>query len=170
MADYETVADKLRSVFLAPEELADIPDTPRRSYVARDDEKSIIATATGILFYIGASAMAIGVVASGGALATAIAAGVMGGAVTGGIGALAARHIGHERARRLELQLMSGGLILWVRVRTPEHEELAKLILKRNGAEAVRVHDITIQKKLEDLPLSSLRPDPWLGDEHLGDI
>jgi hypothetical protein len=65
---------------------------------------------------------------------------------------------------------MSGGVVVWVRTRTPEHEELAKLVLHRHGAEAVRVHDIKIAKKLEDIPLSSIRPDPWLSNKRLGDI
>ena len=42
------------------------------------------------------------------------------------------------------------------------------LLLERNGGHAVRVHEIEIEKRTEDLPLSSLRPDPWLGSEPLG--
>jgi hypothetical protein len=38
----------------------------------------------------------------------------------------------------------------------------------RHGAEAVHVHEIDLAKRPEDLPLQSLRPDPWLGDERLG--
>ena len=59
------------------------------------------------------------------------------------------------------------GLILWVRVHSPEREELAQQILQEQGARAVRVHEIEIEKRPEDIPLSSLRPDPWLGPETL---
>jgi hypothetical protein len=38
----------------------------------------------------------------------------------------------------------------------------------RHGGEAVHVHEIELAKRPEDLPLHSLRPDPWLGDERLG--
>jgi hypothetical protein len=63
-----------------------------------------------------------------------------------------------------------GGLVLWVRVRSPEQEEKAQQVLLAHGAEAVRVHEIEIDKRLEDLPLSSFRPDVWLGDERLAEI
>ncbi|MEA2995828.1 MAG: hypothetical protein QOG74_1377, partial [Alphaproteobacteria bacterium] len=61
------------------------------------------------------------------------------------------------------------GLILWVRVRDREREDEAQEILLRHGAQAVRVHEVEIAKRVEDIPLSSLRPDPWL-DERLGDV
>jgi hypothetical protein len=59
------------------------------------------------------------------------------------------------------------GLILWVRVRSPEQEALAQEILRDHRAQAVRVHDIEIEKRAEDLPLGTVRPDPWLGSEPL---
>jgi hypothetical protein len=62
----------------------------------------------------------------------------------------------------------SDGLVLWVRVRRPDHEQKALRILKLRGAEAVRVHEIERSKRADDLPLSALRPDPWLGNERLG--
>jgi hypothetical protein len=40
--------------------------------------------------------------------------------------------------------------------------------LHLHGGEAIRVHEIEVEKLPEDLPLSSLRPDPWLGNERLG--
>jgi hypothetical protein len=62
------------------------------------------------------------------------------------------------------------GIVLWVRVRTPEREEMAQKILSEHGACAIRVHEIEIDKTVEDIPLSRLRPDPWLGSEKLGDL
>jgi hypothetical protein len=55
-----------------------------------------------------------------------------------------------------------------VRVRSPDLEERAQRILRERGGQAIRVHEIEIDKRLEDLPLSNLRPDPWLGGERLG--
>jgi phosphoribosylanthranilate isomerase len=102
-------------------------------------------------------------------LATAVAAAAAGGAAAGGIGALIARSIGREQARALEEQLATGGLVLWVRVRSPEREQKAQQILKDHRAEAVRVHEIEIDKRFEDIPLSQLVLDPWLGSEPLGE-
>jgi hypothetical protein len=59
--------------------------------------------------------------------------------------------------------MAAGGLVLWVRVRSPEREEKAQQILLSHGAEAVRVHEIDIEKRLEDLPLSSLLNETPLG-------
>jgi hypothetical protein len=168
MADVETIQEKLGGMFVPADEIADMPGAPRKAYVAREDLVIPIAGATGILFYLGATAMALSVVASGGTLAAAVAAAALGGAFGGGIGALGARFIGREQARKLEQQLMAGGLVVWVRARTPDQEERAADILRGHGADAVHVHDITIDRHLEDVPLASVRPDPWLSDEPLG--
>ena len=55
-------------------------------------------------------------------------------------------------------------------MRSPELEQRAIDILEGHFAEAVRAHDITVDKRIADLPLASLRPDPWLGDERLGGV
>jgi hypothetical protein len=73
---------------------------------------------------------------------------------------LIARAIGRDQAKQLEAQLQSGGIVLWVRVRTPEREDRAQQILRGHGGEAVRVHEMDLEKRLEDVPLSS-----WLNDE-----
>ncbi len=38
----------------------------------------------------------------------------------------------------------------------------------RHGGDAVHIHEIELARGTGDLPLHSLRPDPWLGDERLG--
>jgi len=55
-------------------------------------------------------------------------------------------------------------------VRSPDREERAQQILRELGGQAIRVHEIEIDKRLEDLPLGILRPDPWLGGERLGHL
>jgi uroporphyrinogen-III synthase len=55
-----------------------------------------------------------------------------------------------------------------VRVHSSEQEAEAQEILMRHGGEAVHVHEIELAKRPEDLPLHSLRADPWLSDERLG--
>jgi hypothetical protein len=60
------------------------------------------------------------------------------------------------------------GLVLWVRVRSPEQENMAQEILLRHGGEADTVHEIELEKRPDDLPLGSVRPAPWLGSERRG--
>jgi hypothetical protein len=168
MATADAVREKLDTVYVAAEELADVPRAPRRAFVARDEVVSTLAGAAGILTFVGATAAAFSVVASGGALALAAAAAVAGGGAAGGIGAvLFSRFLGREQSKEIEAQMATGGLVLWLRVRSAEQEERAQQILREQGGEAVRVHEIEIDKRLDDLPLAALRPDPWLGDERL---
>ena len=61
-------------------------------------------------------------------------------------------------------------LVLWVRVRSPEQEERAQRILSEHGGEAVRVHEIEIEKRTDEIPLSTIKPDPLLSDEPLGRV
>jgi hypothetical protein len=168
MTTADAVREKLGTVYIAAEELADVPRAPRRAFVARDEAVSTLAGAAGILTFVGATAAAFSVVASGGALALAAAAALAGGGAAGGIGAvLFSRFLGREQSKEIEAQMATGGLVLWVRVRSSEQEETAQRILREQGGEAVRVHEIEIDKRLDDLPLAALRPDPWLGDERL---
>jgi hypothetical protein len=166
MTTPDAVQEKLGGVYVADEELPDIPGVPRQAYVARDDAAGAVAVVAGMLASVAATAAAFAIVASGGALAIALA-----GAAGGGAAAVIARHLGQERARELDAHLREGGLILWVRVRSPEREVLAQEILSRHGAEAVRVHEIEIDKRLDEIPLSKVRVDPLLAEgERLGDV
>jgi hypothetical protein len=78
------------------------------------------------------------------------------------------RRLQRERSLGLEKLSEAHGLLIWVRIRSPEKEAEAQEILIRHGGEAVHVHEIALARRPEDLPLESLRPDPWLGDERLG--
>src|SRR4051794_27975570 len=129
MAGADAIREKLGGVYAPAEELADVPNAPRRAYVARGEGASALAVVAGALVYFGAAAAAIGVVASGGALALGLAA-----AGAGGAGALLASHLGRERAEELEALMAAGGLVLWVRVRSPDREEKAQQILRDHGA------------------------------------
>lgn len=156
MADLKTVREKLGGVYIPLEELPDVPEAPREAFIANEDVVIPLTHAAGMLAFIGVSvAAALSIVASGGALALAAL-----GAGGAGLTALLAHYLGSKQAKELEAQLSAGGLVLWVRARSPEREEKIRQILIAHGAEAVRVHEIEIEKRLEDLPLSSLLAEP----------
>ena len=168
IADADTVRQRLRTIHVAREELADVPYVPRRAFMAREDLALAVAGIAGILIYLGATLTALGVISSGGALGWATAAAVVI-AAAGGIGAsVITRFLERQQLEELVAAALTGGLILWVRVRSLEREERAVRILREHGGEAVRLHEVDIEKRPEDLPLSSLRPDPWLSSERLG--
>ncbi len=104
---------------------------------------------------------------AGGAEA-AVAAALVGVVVAGAGFLLVARIFRRDEALGLDKLMATRGLILWVRVRSPEQQALAQEILRAHRAQAIRVHEIEIEKRPEDLPLGTVRPDPWLGSEPLG--
>jgi hypothetical protein len=165
MASAQAVREKLGGAYVAVEELADVPYVPRKSFIAREDVTTIVAAVAGILTYIGATAAATVVVASGGAVALAAVAALVGGGLTGGTGAFLIHQIVDQQwGDELETLMEAGGLVVWVRVHNDRQERLAVDILRSLGGEAVRVHEIELDKRLDDIPLSSIRPDPLLGE------
>jgi hypothetical protein len=150
-------------------ELADLPQAPRRAFIWPEDIGFTVGLVSSLVGFGAAVAAAGSVVLSGGEPGNAIGWGLGAGIVAGGITALAVwRYLKRKQEAELLAQMATGGFILWVRVKSPGEETQAQDILLRHGAKAVHVHEIELEKRPEDIPLSSLRPDPWLDDERLG--
>src|SRR5580704_17507954 len=145
----------------------DLPDVPRRPFIDRVDLIHVWSLVLAILIFAGAAAAAWLVVRSGGELGWAGVAAAIGAIAAALIGAQVARAFGRKHIRELQAQLITRELVLLVRVWSADQEHKAEQILIGHGAQAVRFHEITIDKRLEHLPLHSLRVDPWLGDEPL---
>jgi hypothetical protein len=170
IGDLREVHARLGHVYVAPEELPDVPLVPRSPYAAREEAAAAISVVAGVLACVGGFAVAYGVVVSDGRTALAFGAAAVAALAAGGLAAaLAARHLGRKPPPGLEWLAPERGIVVWVRIRSPEHEGVAQEILRSHGAKAVRIHEVEIDKRIADLPLSSLRPDPWLGRERLGD-
>ena len=162
--------ERLGGVKIAPEELPEVPAAPRQPLIAREDIVLVWSLVLSILIFAGAGFAAWLVVKSGGELIWAGIAAAIGAIAAGGVGAQLARAFARGSIRRLEAQLITRELVLLVRVRSAEEEAKATEILLHHGAQAVRPHEIAIDKRLEHLPLHSLRVDPWLGDEPLAHV
>ena len=168
LADLDEVQKALGPVHVAAEELADIGRVPRRPFIAPEDVTGATAVVMGVLAAFGAGAAAFAAVASDGGTIAVVASATLGAAAVWIGGVLTFRRFGQEKTKSLEGHMAARGLVLWVRVRSPDREEKAQQILRVHGGRAIRVHEIEIEKRAEDIPLSSLRPDPWLGNERLG--
>ena len=153
---------------IPPEEMPEVPGIPRRPFLGREDLVITAAMAVGILVFAGAAIGAVVVVASSGGAAMAVIAAVAGSAIGGAIGGYLIHRLRRGRVPEFDIDSATGDFALLVRVRSPEQETRAREILRGHGAAAIRVHEVEIEKRLEDLPLRSLRIDPWLGDERLG--
>ena len=159
MGSFPAVFHKLKKVYRRPDEVADLPGVPRRSLVTRDDVFASTALVFGTLLTVGSFGAALPIVASGGALAAAIAAAVGGGAAAGALAKIIRDRVVNPRdAARLEDDLMSGGLVVFVRVDTPNEEARALKIMRDVGADNVHVHEIEVDRTRDDLPLGAIEP------------
>jgi len=150
-------------------ELDKAVDYQRRELVTGDDKETATVLTFGTLIALGSLGAALPVVASGGAIAAALGSALAGGAVGTGIGALVRdRLIGSADADRIERELKSGGIVVFVRVRDQESEQRAADIMRSCDVTDVHAHDVELKKTLHDIPLANIVPDPWLGRERLG--
>ncbi|WP_066211522.1 hypothetical protein [Blastomonas sp. CCH4-D12] len=163
MASPETVRAKLGRIYADPIQLAEVPELPRRKLITPDERATITGVVFGTLVAFGALGVGLPLLASGGALATAIA-GSAGGGLAGAAIAGKVRKILTKDADpdTLAWDLRNGGLVLFVRVRDEAREKKVQEIMRKHGALNVHVHEIEIRKTLDELPLATIQPDPWL--------
>jgi hypothetical protein len=144
------------------------PETPQHPVIMTEDIATSSVVVAGILGTICAVGTVSWVVASGGESIEALLAALLVGAAASGVGYLATPYLlGQDRTKSSEGSLQPTDFILSVIVRSPEREEKAQRILRAHNANAIKVHEIEIDRRAADIPLSSLRPDPWL-DDRLG--
>ena len=168
-APLDELQRRLNYQSIPPADLADIPTAARQPLIDQADVLTTDAVVGSLAGCIGAVAMAYFLIIRGMAPLSVGIVSVLTGLVVGGVAVLVVRRrLQRERVRGLEKLAEAHGLLIWVRVQPPEKEAEAQEILARHGAEAVHVHEIELAKTPEDLPLHSLRVDPWLGDEPLG--
>ena len=168
-ASFDELQRRLNYQSIPPADLADIPTAARQPLIDQGDVLTTDAVVGSLAGCIGAVAMAYFLIIRGMAPLSVGIVSVLTGLVVGGVAVLVVRRrLQRERVRGLEKLAEAHGLLIWVRVQSPEKEAEAQEILARHGAEAVHVHEIELAKTPEDLPLHSLRVDPWLGDEPLG--
>jgi hypothetical protein len=168
-ASLDELQHRLNYKSIPAADIADHPAAARQPFMGEDDVLNTAATVGSLAGCIGAIALAFYLVSRGTAPLAVGFFSVLSGLMIGGAALLLVRRrLRRERALGLEKLSEAQGLLIWVRVRSPEKEAEAQEILLRHGGQAVHPHEIELAKRPEDLPLHSLRVDPWLGDERLG--
>ena len=124
----EALTDKLGKAYWRAPELEDDPRAPRASFVSEE--------AIGELE--GAIAAMLGPAST---LAASIAAIAIGGSPAAVIGTLLARRVGKHHSDYYAKQLEHGGILMWVRTRDKEREDLAVKIMKEHSGSDVHVHN-----------------------------
>ena len=119
-------------------DIADNPAAARQPFVGEDDVLNTAATVGSLAGCVGAIALAFYLVSRGTAPLAVGLFSVLSGLVIGGAALLLVRRrLRRERALGLEKLSEAQGLLIWVRVRSPEKEAEAQEILTRHGGEAV---------------------------------
>ena len=121
-------------------EIEDSDEAPRISYIENESLNEGKASLIGLLFYVGAIAGAIAVWTIFGSFAEAIFAGIVTGMVASLIGVGVIKLIQRRQRNWAQAQLARGGLLLWARTWTEEHERAAMDAMQRNGGHDVHVH------------------------------
>lgn len=155
LAGEHAVEEKLGHRYRKVGELEDDPRVPRTAYVSLESIGDAEGGLIGGLMYVGAVIAGGAAVASGGTLAGAFLAAAMAGSAGGLLGSALAKLIDYHHADYLQRQLDKGGLVLWVHVRDPEHEQRAKGILERHSGEDVHVHDLSAEAYVAASPQAS---------------
>lgn len=166
----EIVRAKYGGALISVKEMPDLPRVPRHGFFGYDDLSLIVIGATATLASVGVLAAIAWTISSGAGVMESVAYAVLGALIGGALGFAIARSVRDRLADELGQNRKRGDFIIWARARSPAVEEAAVHILHNHGAEAVRVHEVELEKRVDDIPLSSVRPDPWLGSERLGQL
>jgi hypothetical protein len=169
MAGVDSLRHVLRKVSISIEELCGPSKASRGTPVLPGEVAAVQAMIVGTVGFFAAAGAAWMSIASGAGTIRAIIAATI-------AGSIAAALVGFVFARRFKPKdvvvlddNVRGGAVLWVRVRTKDQEAKARQILATHGAKSVRVVETEIAKTTEDIPMSRLRPDPFI-PVRLGEI
>ena len=142
------------------------PNGGWQEYVTPEDTAGVFAVCVGIACGFGALLGALIGIRVGGTTLWIVIDTILFGAIGFVLGVLIAHQFGWHWAQTNAA--IPVRFVLCVRMRSDEQEQTVRRILESNGTATVNVTAIEVEKRLQDLPLSSLRIDPWLGDEPLG--
>lgn len=142
MAKDDPLAGHTAEAYADIRQAAEDPGAERQAVVGQTDLQQGRILGTSLASVIAAFAAAGITVATGGAAVAAIAAAIAAGGGAGAVGALVGKAADQGQAAYLNDQLQKGGVLLWVRTRSPAAERRATEILRRHGASNVHVHDM----------------------------
>lgn len=141
------MTDKFGDTWKRSEDLEDDPDVPRAAFVSEEAMGELEGAIVGGAFFIPSYAAMAAAVAAGGGVAAAIAAVAVVGLPAAVIGALLARRAGKHHRDYYAKQIEHGGILLWVRVDTPEKEKKAVEIMRSHSGKDVHVHDWSSERR-----------------------
>jgi hypothetical protein len=139
----EALREKLGKAYWQAEELEDDARAPRAHFVSEEAIGELEGAIAGGFFFVGSYIAMAALLTPASTLAASIAAIAIGGGPSAVIGTLLARRIGKQHKEYYADQIRHGGILMWVRTRDKEHEELAVNIMKGHSGRDVHVHGWT---------------------------
>lgn len=140
LADEKALKEKLGKAYWRSSELEDDPHAPRAHFVSEEAIGELEGAIAGGFFFVGSFVAMAAMLTPASTLAASIAAIAIGGSPAAVIGTLLARLVGKHHKDYYADQIERGGILLWVRVRDKEREELAVKIMKGHSGRDVHVH------------------------------
>ena len=136
----EALKEKLGKAYWRSTELEDDPHAPRAAFVSEEAIGELEGSIAGGFFFLGSYVAMGAMLTAASTVAASIAAIAIGGVPAAVIGILLARRINAHHKDYYATQLEHGGILLWVRVRDKEREDLAVKIMKAHSGRDVHVH------------------------------
>ncbi|MBT8412722.1 MAG: hypothetical protein KJO30_00205 [Boseongicola sp.] len=140
LAGEDTLKDKLGKAYWRSSDLEDDPRAPRAHFVSEEAIGELEGAIAGGFFFVGSFIAMAAMLTPASTLAASIAAVAIGGSPAAVLGAVLARRVGKQHKEYYANQIERGGILLWVRVRDKEHEQLAAKIMKGHSGRDVHVH------------------------------
>ena len=136
----EALEEKLGKAYWQASELEDDPTAPRAAFVSEEAIGELEGGIAGGFFFLGSYVAMAAMLTAASTLAASIAAIAIGGVPAAVIGTLLARRVGKQHKEYYATQVEHGGILLWVRVRDKEQEDVAVKIMKEHSGRDVHVH------------------------------
>ncbi len=140
LADEKALKEKLGKAYWRSPDLEDDPRAPRAHFVSEEAIGELEGAIAGGFFFVGSYIAMAALLSPASTLAASIAAIAIGGSPAAVIGTLLARRVGKHHKDYYAHQIEHGGILLWVRVRDKEREELAVKIMQGQSGRDVHVH------------------------------
>ena len=140
LGSQEALEERLGKAYWRASALEDDPDAPRANFVSEEAIGELEGAIAGGFFFVGSAIAMTALLTPASTLAASIAAVAIGGSPAAVIGTLLARRVGQHHKNYYESQIRHGGILMWVRTRDKEKEDLAVKIMKGHSGRDVHVH------------------------------
>lgn len=143
LGSQQVLEEKLGKAYWRAPDLEDDPRAPRAHFVSEEAIGELEGAIAGGFFFVGSYIAMAAMLTPASTLAASIAAIAIGGGPSAVIGTLLARRAAQHHKDYYENQIRHGGILMWVRCRDAEHEELAVKVMKGHSGRDVHVHPWT---------------------------